>query len=92
MLDLEPLGRREVGELLGALLDAEPPGELVDDVMARTDGLPLLVEEVLDAHVRAGSVDVSEVGARWRGGATIVSRTARDMVETRFARLTSPAA
>ena len=90
VLDLEPLGRREVGELLGALLDAEPPEELVDDVLARTDGLPLLVEEVLDAHVRAGSVDVSEIGARWRGGATIVSRTARDMVETRFARLTSP--
>jgi len=59
VLDLEPLGRREVGELLSALLDAEPPGELVDDVMARTDGLPLLVEEVLDAHLRAGSVDVS---------------------------------
>ena len=90
VLDLEPLGRREVGELLGALLDTEPPRELVDDVMARTDGLPLLVEEVLDAHLRSGAIDVGEIGARWRGGSTIVPRTARDMVESRFARLTSP--
>ena len=60
VFDLEPLGRREVAELLGALLDAEPPPELVDDVVARTDGVPLLVEEVLDAHLRSGSVDVGE--------------------------------
>jgi DNA-binding CsgD family transcriptional regulator/tetratricopeptide (TPR) repeat protein len=90
VLDLEPLGRREVGELLGALLDAEPPQELVDDVLARTDGIPLLVEEVLDAHVRSGTVDVGELGARWRGGITTVPRTVRDMVEERLARLTSP--
>src|SRR2546425_322503 len=42
VFDLEALGRREVTELLGALLDAEPPRELVDDVVARTDGVPLL--------------------------------------------------
>ena len=59
VFDLDPLGRREVGELLGALLDAEAPAELVDDVVARTDGVPLLVEEVLDAHLRSGSVDAS---------------------------------
>jgi DNA-binding CsgD family transcriptional regulator/tetratricopeptide (TPR) repeat protein len=87
VFDLEPLGRREVTELLGALLDAEPPRELVDDVVARTDGVPLLVEEVLDAHLRSGAIDLGERGARWRGGTVVVSRTVRDMVEARLERL-----
>jgi DNA-binding NarL/FixJ family response regulator len=87
VFDLEPLHRREVTALLGALLDAEPPQELVDDVVTRTDGVPLLVEEVLDAHLRSGSVEVGDRGARWRGGTTAVSRTVRDMVEARLERL-----
>jgi DNA-binding CsgD family transcriptional regulator/tetratricopeptide (TPR) repeat protein len=86
--DLEPLERRAVAELLGALLDAQPPAELVEDVIARTDGVPLLVEELLDSHVRSGSVTVGEHGARWRGGSTVVSRSVRDMVEARLERLT----
>jgi DNA-binding CsgD family transcriptional regulator/tetratricopeptide (TPR) repeat protein len=87
VLDLEPLGRREVAELLGALLDAEPPRELIDDVVARTDGVPLLVEEVLDAHLRAGTMEVGERGVHWRGGTALVSRTVRDMVDVRLERL-----
>jgi DNA-binding NarL/FixJ family response regulator len=87
VFDLEPLGRREVAELLGALLDAEPPPELVDDIVARTDGVPLLVEELLDAHVRSGAIDVDDGRARWRGGASVVSRTVRDLVEARLSRL-----
>jgi DNA-binding NarL/FixJ family response regulator len=87
VFDLEPLDRRQVAELLGALLDAEPPRELVDDVVAHTDGVPLLVEEVLDAYLRSGSVEVGEHGARWRGGTAMVSRTVRDMVQARLERL-----
>jgi DNA-binding CsgD family transcriptional regulator len=87
VLELDPLGTREVADLLGALLDAEPPADLVRDVVARTDGVPLLVEEVLDAHLRAGSVEVSDRGARWRGGGPVVPRTTRDMVDDRLRRL-----
>jgi DNA-binding NarL/FixJ family response regulator len=50
--------------------------------------VPLLVEEVLDAHLRSGAVDVNERGAHWRGGDAVVSRTVRDMVEARLDRLT----
>jgi len=87
LFELKPLGRREVGELLGALLDSEAPTDLVDDVLARTDGVPLFVEEVLESHLRSGCVAIDADGARWRGGAPVVSRTIRDMVEARLARL-----
>ena len=87
VFDIDPLGRREVAELLGALLDSEAPSELVDDVVARTDGVPLLVEEVLAAHLRSGSVVLSEEGALWRGGGVAVPRTVRDVVEDRLRQL-----
>jgi ATP/maltotriose-dependent transcriptional regulator MalT len=87
VFELEPLGRRQVTDLLGALLDGEPPPELVADVVARTDGVPLLVEEVLDAHLRSGSIDVGERGVQWRGGTTGVPRTICDMVQVRLERL-----
>jgi DNA-binding CsgD family transcriptional regulator/tetratricopeptide (TPR) repeat protein len=87
IFEIEPLGQREVTDLLGALLDAEPPAELVADVISRTDGVPLLVEEVLDAHLRSGSVDLSEGDVKWRGGTTTVSRTIIDMVRSRLDRI-----
>ena len=89
VLDLDPLDRREVSELLSALLDAEAPSALVDDVVTRTDGVPLLVEEVLEAHLRSGSVDVRAGGVEWRGGTNTVTPTVRDMVEARLERLSS---
>src|SRR4051812_29364751 len=45
VIALEPLGERAVSELVAALLDADPPDALVADIVARTDGVPLLVEE-----------------------------------------------
>src|SRR4051794_36650094 len=57
---LEPLPAIRVEELLTALLDTRPPQELIDDVITRTDGVPLLVEEVVDAHLRAGSLTVDD--------------------------------
>jgi ATP/maltotriose-dependent transcriptional regulator MalT len=86
-IQLERLDRRAVGDLVAALLDAEPPEPLVDDITARTDGVPLLVEELLDAHLRAGSLDVRADGAFWRGGTLAVPRTIRDMVDGRLGRL-----
>jgi DNA-binding CsgD family transcriptional regulator/tetratricopeptide (TPR) repeat protein len=89
IVDVEPLEQRSVTDLLSALLDADPPDELVADVVTRTDGVPLLVEEVLDAHVRSGSVAVGERGAEWRGGDVVISRTIRDMVEGRLRQMTA---
>jgi tetratricopeptide (TPR) repeat protein len=81
---LPPLERREVGDLLAALLDGAPPPELVDDVTRRTDGVPLLVEEVLDAHLRAGSIAVDDRGVHWRGGVAAVPQTVTDLVQARL--------
>ena len=87
VVDLTPLDERAVTDLLAALLDSDPPPPLVADIMARTDGVPLLVEEVLDAHLRAGSVQVGSEGTRWRGGSNIVPKTVRGMVEGRLDRI-----
>src|SRR5262249_28844331 len=61
--------------------------DLVADIMIRTDGVPLLVEEVLDAHLRAGSVEVDATGTRFRAGAITVPKTVREMVEARLERM-----
>src|SRR6516165_1352206 len=90
VIELDPLGRRAVGELVTSLLGAAAPDELVADVTARTDGVPLLVEEVVDAHVRTGSVDVTGGAARWRGGTVLVPRSVRGTVEARLEPLLSP--
>jgi DNA-binding NarL/FixJ family response regulator len=90
VIDVAALERRGVNELVAALLDADPPDALVADIVARTDGIPLLVEEVLDAHLRAGSVEVGDDGPVWRGGTTTVPKTIRGMVEARLERLTPP--
>ena len=49
IVELDPLDLRAVGELIADLLGAAVPAELIADVAARTDGVPLLVEEVVDA-------------------------------------------
>ena len=87
VIDLSALGQRGVGDLVAALLDADPPQGLVAAIVARTDGVPLLVEEVLDAYVRAGSVSVGDHGATWTGGCSSVPRTTRELVEARLERL-----
>src|SRR5262249_62175888 len=83
-VDLEPLGHRATGDLVRHLLAAAPPGELVADVLARTDGVPLLVEEVVDAHLRGGSVVVDGGHARWRGGPLALPKSGRGMVAARL--------
>jgi DNA-binding CsgD family transcriptional regulator len=87
VLDLAPLDRPGVAVLLASLLDAAPPAELVDDVVDRTDGLPLLVEELLAAHLASGTVAIENKSAVWKGGRTPVPRTVSDMAKTRLARL-----
>ncbi len=84
VIELEPLGGRAVADLLAELLDAAPPAELVADVLSRTDGVPLFVEEVVDAHLRSKSVVVEAGSAHWRGGPVALPRSVRGMVATRL--------
>jgi DNA-binding CsgD family transcriptional regulator len=87
VIELEPLRRRAVSDLVTHLLDAVPPAELVADVMSRTDGVPLFVEEVVDAHIRARSLVVEAGSAEWRGGPVMLPRSVRGMVTARLNRL-----
>jgi DNA-binding CsgD family transcriptional regulator len=84
VIELAPLQPGGVGTLVGALLGAAPPPEFVAEVVARTDGVPLLVEEVVDAHVRAGSVVVDARSATWRGTSGVVPHSVRGMVAARL--------
>jgi DNA-binding CsgD family transcriptional regulator/tetratricopeptide (TPR) repeat protein len=86
---VDPLDPRNVADLITALLDARPPDELVDDIVGRTDGVPLLVEEVVLAHVRAGTVEVRDGTTLWRDGRATVPRTIRELAEARL-RLLDP--
>lgn len=87
VIDVRPLGREAVYDLVSAALDSEAPEPLIEDIVRRTDGVPLLVEEVLDAHVRAGSIEQTGGTTQWRGGQGGVPRTVREMVDDRLARL-----
>jgi DNA-binding CsgD family transcriptional regulator len=84
VIELEPLGKRAVADLLAELLDAAPPAELVADVLSRTDGVPLFVEEVVDAHLRSKTVVVEAGSAHWRGGPLALPRSVRGMVAARL--------
>jgi DNA-binding CsgD family transcriptional regulator len=89
VIDVASLEAREVGDLIAALLDSRPPAPLVADILERSDGVPLLVEEVLLAHVRAGTVVTDGSAMVWRGGVTAVPATIRELVDSRLGALDS---
>ncbi len=55
-LELERLGRRDVGVQVEAILGERPDGELVEFIAERSEGIPLFVEELLGA-MREGRVE-----------------------------------
>jgi DNA-binding CsgD family transcriptional regulator len=89
-VEVQPLDERAVGDLVAALLQAHPPSPLVADILARTDGVPLLVEELVGGHIVAGTVHVADGGAIWRGGAASVPGAIRDLVDARLTLLDEP--
>lgn len=48
-LAIGPLNRAQIAELAAAILQGEPDAELIGDIAARTDGVPLFVEELARA-------------------------------------------
>src|SRR5262249_8067862 len=52
-IDLPPFPRDELALLLGDVLGLPPAGDLVDRVLARSEGHPLFVEELLAADLDA---------------------------------------
>jgi DNA-binding CsgD family transcriptional regulator/tetratricopeptide (TPR) repeat protein len=63
---LPPLGPAEVARMISATLGSDAPvsGVLLDEVVAATDGVPFLVEEVLRALAEGGALE--RRGEGWR--------------------------
>jgi class 3 adenylate cyclase/tetratricopeptide (TPR) repeat protein len=69
-LSINRLDRSQIAELVGNILGTAPKSTLVDDVMSRTDGVPLFVEELtrglLEREV-TGAADTGAVPATLQG-------------------------
>jgi ATP/maltotriose-dependent transcriptional regulator MalT len=92
VLSIPPLDSAGVAALLQAVLGAQPPKEMVADLMAWTDGVPLLIEEALEAHMAAGTLRQEGGAWRWSGGVrSIVPRTVLEIVRQKLHRLPSGA-
>jgi DNA-binding NarL/FixJ family response regulator len=88
---LGPLEQPQVAEVVEAILGVPPPPDLVDDVMGRTDGVPLLVEETIEAHLAAGALRVEWGSARWSGERSAgVPATTIGIVRDKVGRLSDP--
>jgi len=65
VIEVGPLPRDDATALIETMLGRPPPRELIDDVMQRTDGVPLLIEEVLNAYLEAGTIELEAETIRW---------------------------
>ena len=74
-IPLSGLARDELASLLGEISDDPPSDEVVDELLARSDGNPLYVEELM----AAGGIDHG------------VPRTLSDVILSRVERLSEPA-
>ncbi len=64
-MELSQLSPRQSGDMVASLLEIdEPPSELVDFIVDRTDGNPFYVEEIINSLIETGIV--SRDGADWR--------------------------
>src|SRR5215468_498614 len=59
-LELDRLGRRELGELLTGFLGEPAPATLVGEILARSEGNPFFAEELLAARIAGGSARLPE--------------------------------
>ena len=62
-LTLNRLGEREIGTLIDRVTGNKPlPASIRADIIERTDGIPLFVEEMTKAVLEAGAEDAAEQG------------------------------
>jgi predicted ATPase len=72
-VDLAPLGERGARRLARALLPDGVPEHVVVDIASKSDGIPLVIEELVRAYVNAGEI--------------VASLTARTVFEASIGRL-----
>ncbi len=66
-LQLRKLSQDHVSDLIAAILGQVPDKAMVDTVLARTDGVPLFVEEVVRAMQSSGDLAAAEVPSTLQG-------------------------
>jgi class 3 adenylate cyclase/tetratricopeptide (TPR) repeat protein len=69
-LSIGRLDRNHIAELVGSILGVVPDSTLVDDIMARTDGIPLFVEELTRGVLErggAGEADIATIPTTLQG-------------------------
>ena len=68
-------------------LDEAVPGDLLDEIMVATEGVPLLIEEVVRSLVESGGLELSgRVGVAGRGCRCSVPGSLRQVIESRLLR------
>lgn len=86
-LDLAPLTQDQIGAMIQAIFGATAPPRLLQDVVERTDGVPLLVEEVLNAYLTEGSLRRQESALYWSRSGSSVPRTILELVRAKLSSL-----
>lgn len=66
-LQLRRFDRAQVAALVGQMAEDDPSAELVDEVLTRTDGIPLYVEEVARLMLASEGGDASQVPSTLQG-------------------------
>ena len=89
LVTLSPLGETEIAEMITAILDHDEIGpEFRDLMLARTEGNPFVLEEMLREAIDRGDVFRTADGWDRRALAEVrIPETVRDTILLRFARL-----
>jgi class 3 adenylate cyclase/tetratricopeptide (TPR) repeat protein len=89
-LALNRLGQRQCAELVGAVTGGRPlPAEVLAEIVLKTDGIPLFVEELTKTVVQSGLLEETPAGYRLRGPlpALAIPSTLQDSLMARLDRL-----
>jgi predicted ATPase len=88
VFELTALSEAEMAAVVEAILGAAPPAGLVSEIAARTDGVPLFVEELLEAQLGVGALRVERGTVHWSGaGAARPAATTLDLVAEKLRRV-----
>jgi class 3 adenylate cyclase len=89
-LTLNRLGHRQCAELVAAVSGGRAlPPEVLDQIIAKTDGIPLFVEELTKTVLQSGLLEETAQGLRLRGPlpALAIPSTLQDSLMARLDRL-----
>jgi len=89
-LALNRLGQRQCAELVAAVTGGRAlPAEVLAEIIAKTDGIPLFVEELTKTVVQSGLLEETHSGYRLRGPlpALAIPSTLQDSLMARLDRL-----